>query len=222
PVPLTTSGTLSVPSTSYCLTQDVTGNITITANDITLDLNDHAVKGLIIINAGADRAVVRNGKVIVTTPPSTTTAASNGAINILANQAKIFNCTITTPDSTGQDSSGNGLNGMTGIRVGGTNTLIKECFIQTGKGAIGLNSVVFPSTAPGLGGNGGIGIDVESDSSEIIDCRIVTGMGNNGGSGSASSLTGGQGGTGGTGIFITATKPQIIHCIIATNDAGSG
>src|SRR3972149_2072126 len=63
---------LNTPGKSYCFTEDIGTSddpvtITINEHDVTIDLNDHALYGRIIV--GDDRAIIRNGKVL--TPNNT-------------------------------------------------------------------------------------------------------------------------------------------------------
>lgn len=67
PLPIAAPATINAPG-YYCLQADGTGPITINANDVTLDLNNHTVSGTgsgsgIIVNAGLNR-VIKNGLVV--------------------------------------------------------------------------------------------------------------------------------------------------------------
>ncbi len=67
PTPITAPGTISASGT-YCLANDIPGTITISANDVVLDLNGYRINPLInlvsiILSAGINRIVIMNGHI---------------------------------------------------------------------------------------------------------------------------------------------------------------
>src|SRR5438093_69050 len=90
--------TLSSSGQIYALSSDVTGNITITANDVTINLNKRTVTGRIIISG--DRALVYGGNVIAPAPADNATAdAGVVQINASATNAQIVDCYISATDT---------------------------------------------------------------------------------------------------------------------------
>ncbi len=97
-----TGGTIS-ESGSYYLGFDVTGDIAITASDVTLDLNGHLVTGSISVSMTLSNVAIMNGFVTVTavgTPISVATGCNNLHLsNITIRQAGLING-ITITDGT--------------------------------------------------------------------------------------------------------------------------
>ncbi len=203
-------------SGNYCLAEDITGNIDITASCVSLDLNKRCLTGVISISgddvdvfggnvtppapisapaaaitiaAASDRAKIYN---VVIQNANTATAGVNGraGIEILGNSTYVCDNIITSGSSTAGGAATGG-NGGNGIVVGSTanNAVVKNQTISTGSGAIGTAT----------GGNGGHGISIESTAteSEISEIKILfTG---NGGNGATTN------GNGGHGIYIQST-----------------
>ena len=173
-------GTISLTlEGTYCLNEDLTTDISITATCVSLDLNDRILTG--IINITGDDVQVKNGFI----EPAARTSSSDPvcAVNIIdpAVGAIISDLTIACANSTG-----NTVNGRGGICVGGSNTFISKCNISTGAG----------STSSAAGGNGGNGIELSSTVTavnvNIQECVIYTGNG----SGSTMNMPVGNGGNG--------------------------
>ncbi|MDR3478392.1 MAG: hypothetical protein P4M14_10215, partial [Gammaproteobacteria bacterium] len=175
---LTTSGA------SYCLSQNITGSIIISASDVTVDLNTHSLLGTIDIISTVINATIKNGKIKPAAPTNTTDAA-HAAIVIAStvDKALIKNCYVVCSDSTLI-----GIVGRDGIANGGTNTIINSCFIQAGAG--------------GLSSNGGNGVTVTNSTSEILNCTITAGAG-----GGATVFVADEGGITITSFPIPANTP---------------
>lgn len=204
---------LTATGASYCLTQNITGSIIISAADVTVDLNAHSLLGTIDIISTATNATIQNGNVKPVAPGGAIDA-SHAAIVIAStvDKALITNCYVVCANSTLA-----GTVGRDGIANGGTNTVIHSCFIQAGAGAsgsnggngvivTGLNSIVSNNTIiAGAGTIGGDGVSQQANNGKIIN-NIVTG-----------------GVAGGAGITVTAsTNLNTIQTCIATNCGGSG
>lgn len=218
---------------NYCLSEDVTANITISADCVSLDLNQRCLTG--VISVSSDDIEVKNGNVTPAPPTSgpaaaiTITSASDRAhvsdvliicadtstppfagagrdgIEVEGNDTQILDTTIKS--GAGGDDS----NGGKGIFVGASanNAVIKNCIISTGNGG---------DSGGGSGGNGGDGISVEAATeTEVTDTTILfTG---NGGTGFVS------GGVGGDAVFINsgAEDTVIRNCTMRnTGAAGAG
>jgi hypothetical protein len=87
--PITTDTTISAPGT-YCLANDIVGDITIASDRVTLDLNGHIVNGLVSIGANA-LIRVKNG--FITTGVSGITI--NGALSVVLEDIDIYECSGT-------------------------------------------------------------------------------------------------------------------------------
>jgi hypothetical protein len=212
--------TLSTMGQHYCLSQNIIGNISITAANVTLDLNDHTVNGLVMITAGASRAIIQNGKVIPTASPATNADAANGAVRIQATQVQLLNLIIQCPTST-TVSGNDGVNGLTGISIENANTLIKQCRIVAGMGGNGQIAEILG----GAGGMGGIGINtiVGASNTSIIQSSITSGVGGTGAN-SNTVLVGlaNVGGASGNGINANDNNMLIVECFITTGMGGQG
>jgi len=204
PIPLSQTNvvagiiTLGTTGLSYCLTQNITANIVITASDITVDLNEHALIGTIDISAASVNVTIKNGSV---KPPSDGTDATHAALKVGANAEKtlITDCYIVCSDFT----AATGVSARTGLDNGGNNTICTNCFIQTGSGNnLGVT-----------GGNGGTGITSSGTNAQFMMCTIITGTGG------AGSTTGGAGGT---AIITSGANVQIMECTIQTSGGGNG
>ncbi len=229
--------TLSTPG-SYCLTEDVTANVTISGDCISFDLNNHCVTGVFSITS--DDIELRNGRI---TPPAPTTApaaaitisassdrakiddiliicadtATSGVvgragIEVHSNDTQVFNTTIKSGNGgdSGSVAGSDGGNGFF-IEASANNAVIKHCIVSTGDGGT--------TTVGALaGGDGGNGFSIESDATEteITDCTVLfTGNGGNGGAS-------GTGGDGGHCVFIASTALDTVarNCTLRNTGAG--
>lgn len=221
-------------SGSYCLAEDVTATFTITANCVSLDLNNRCVTGTMFIDS--DDVEVFNGNI---TPAAPTSAPAAGlTVAASSDRATVSDVTITCADTTadgidgrtGMELHGNdtqilgctiksgagegtgttGSNGGNGITIGSNanNVIIKRCIVSTGSGGAGSTT----------GGNGGHGISVEGDAteSEITDTTILFT-----GSGGSSDTTNGNGGNG-FNVESTALDTVIRNCTIRNTGAAGG
>ncbi len=226
--------TLSTPG-NYCLSEDVTANVTISANCVTLDLNHRCLTGVISTTGGSDDVEIKNGNITPPAPTSapaaaitipssndrvrisnvvifcvgtnTTGVAGRDGIEVHGDQAQIFDTTIKS--GRGDDDGTTGTNGGRGIFVGefANNTVIKNCIISTGVGGDGGTT----------GGNGGNGISVETAvETEVTDTTILfTG---NGGDGSDTR------GDGGDAVFIDSDSLDTVirNCTMRNTGAAGG
>ena len=238
PLTLTTAG-------NYCLATDFTGNIVINGLDITLDLNNRTVNGLISVTG--DYLTIHNGSIIA---PAPTGADMNPGINVNSTNGfvTISNCVINC-SAVGASS---GISGRDGIDITGTSTSITNgisvvgCEIISGSG----------TSSSGIAGNAGTGIAVFTvGNTQIVNNLIVCGNGGNntgstvsgngsygilllntayteiknnivtaGNGGSALGADGSTPGFGGIGIMVDANNfgVKIHYCTISGGDAGSG
>lgn len=169
--------TLSANSQNYALSRDVTGNITITGNDVALNLNQHVVTGRIIISG--QRVVVYDGNVIAPAPADNATADA-GVIDIAtsAANAQILDCYISAVDGTV-----GGVRGARGIDFAAApDIMVHNCVVVAGKGGP-------------VGGisDGGTGIAGSGDRFILEGSQVVGGSGSDSTSGAITTGDGGQG-----------------------------
>lgn len=169
------SATTITQSGSYYLTGPVTnGGITVSASDVTLDLNGFSIVGSgsgngITVNSGMLDAVVRNGSIH---------NFSAGVVMVAALGCRLENLTVV--DNASHGIYLNGASGPCNGNVLGTCTLIGNGGdgIHLIGGAAGECSYNFLKACI-IGNNGGKGIFVEEQSAngcrgnEINDCRSV-------------------------------------------------
>lgn len=187
----------------YCLTEDVTADITVSGNCITLDLNNHCVTGIISI-AGCTNLILKNGFI---TPPRPTITAT-AAIDLSGfNSNQIFDSLyIYCLDTFAQNVAGQpGMNITTGNDI-----LISNCRIRAGSAG----------SSSGLGVNGkdgGYGIQVSGGIRIQIKNTTIT---ETGAGGQASGAF--TGGNAGHGIFITGAAQyiEIENCLIYSTGRG--
>ncbi len=231
-------GIITISSSGlYCLSEDVTADIDITANCVALDLNKHCVTGVVTISsddvdvrsgnitppapsltpvagitveATSDRAKISD-VVIVCADTTADTIAGRVGIEILGNDTQIFD--VTVKSGAGESTGATGTAGGNGIIVGATanNVIIKNSFISTGDGGDG--------TTDGADGGHGLVIQASATETEVTDCTILsTGNGGNGGGA-------GTNGNGGDGVNIQAGALDTVirNCTIRnTGAAGTG
>ena len=178
--------TLSVDDQAYCLTEEVTGDITINGVDVALNLNGHSVNGRIIISG--ERALVYGGQVIAPAPVDNA-AADAGVIQI---NASAVNTQVVDTYISAADTIVVGVRGARGITVDADDVIIRNSFIQGGNSG-GIN---------GFAG-GGVGIQSSANNLTLDSDQI---FGGNGSDSDSSIITTGNGGVGlmttaGTGIL---------------------
>ena len=218
---------------NYCLSEDVTANVTISANCVTLDLNQRCLTGIITVSS--DDVEIKNGNVTPAAPPSdplpaiTITSTSDRArvsdvlvicadsvaefvagriaIMVQGNDTQILNTTVKS--GAGEGVGATGSNGAIGIALTfADNAVISNCIVSTGDGGTGTTT----------GGNGGVGINVTSSTeTEVTDTTILfTGNGGNGGTTT---------GSGGDAVFISSLSVDTVirNCTMRnTGAAGTG
>ncbi len=209
PIPLTSanvssSGTLTISSAGcYCLSTDITADVTITASCVCLDLGGHCLNGTVTMSS-ADDIVVKNGFINAPAPTLSNAAVT---INSTVNGAMVENIMITCNDTTISS-----FQGRTGITTSGNDVQILTCTIKAGSASSTASS--------GSGFAGGDGISVQNDANRTLikDCVIVA-------TGNGSSSTNSTGGRAGHGISLTGTAAftEIINCIVfSTGNGGNG
>jgi len=212
PTPLSQSSSLIInASGNYCLSQDITGNISITASDVTIDLNNRSLFGTIDVATGLTNINIQNGYVA---PNSDITDATHAAIKINSGaDIKINQCFILCA------MNNFGVNGRGGIDNAASNVIIEDCLIQAGVGGSSL------STA----GSGGIGINNTGNFVKITESTIRGGNGGKGADGAAppsnsgqNGNPGGNAGSGGIGINNFGSNVCIIDCKIQSGFGNSG
>ncbi len=88
PTAITSAPTTISDAGNYCLANNVAGDITITASDVNLDMNNRRVTGSIAINSGLERVMIENGIVEGTASTDGITVAS-GATDITIDNVTI-------------------------------------------------------------------------------------------------------------------------------------
>lgn len=180
-------------SGEYRLATDITATVTITAPNVSLDLDNHTImtdssgagRSVVDIGLNGDNAHICNGQIIAIAP-TTNAQALIPAIKIAGDRVELNSLVITCNNTTAVVSS-NGQNGRAAINNQGINTEINSCHIVAGSGA---NTTVIS----GAGGAGGIGIS-NNVSQLSLDKSVVRG-GAGGNSTDQSSSVGGAGGRG--------------------------
>jgi len=151
------NGTMLLTTTgaSYCLSQNITGSLVVSAPGITVDLNAHSLIGVIDILVTGTQTVIKNGSVNPTAPLSLVDA-THAAIVSAADRVLIEKCYVVCADSTSASAVG-----RDGIYSTGVSSIIDSCFVQAGAG--------------GANANGGNGITVIGSDSEIFNCTVLAG-----------------------------------------------
>ncbi len=221
-------------SGSYCLTEDVTATFSITAHNVSLNLNERIVTGYIVV--AGDEVVVANG----TIKPVKNAANPGIEVASISNRSEIHNILVIASNQSSpgwpglncieingrnweiydcrliagyaDQSGGSGNDGGSSIVVGAEsqNTMIWDCILQGAHGADSSSTVT--------AGNGGHGINILSGATmvDIYDCIVeVTG---NGGPASGS----GDGGNGGHGINVESGTAgvSVSNCVVRDTGAG--
>ncbi len=145
---------------SYCVRQAINGIITITANDVAVDLNDYGITGGITMS-GVDNVNIKNGMV---------SATGTSAINVDSNASNITIENVTVRDGT---------NGILFDYVAGG--LIKNCYaIQNTHGIRLTNSYGITIDHSRANCNSDTGFSLVSSATNcLLDCKaLATGEGN--------------------------------------------
>ncbi len=212
------TGTITINSAgSYCLIESVTANISVSVDQISLDLGGHTVFGGIEMGNSDQDTMIQNGSII---PPSGTEGITTGTG---ASRTELKNLTIVAKGATAVSFSGTdwemshctimteaastpGSSPVVAIfsNDGGDRLILHDCIISTGTGS---------DNPGGTGGNGGQAIDfLETVQSEVYNCIISTGKGGDGATG----------GNGGLGIEArTASFVTVRNCTFKSGAGGS-
>jgi hypothetical protein len=183
---------------NYHLAENITGNILVSAVNVTLDGNGYALTGCVDI--GTANAIVKN-LTITPVAPVNSGAANLSAIFLRsgADNAQILNCMIVCANTTATNVPGrSGISGFGGFGLG-NKTWIKDCNITAGNG----NGI-------GAGGNG---ISISGSYPWISNTIVIAGSGSAGGS---------IGGAGGVGVSISGTSARIENSRFQGGNAGNG
>lgn len=218
-------------SGEYRLATDITATVTITAPDVSLDLDNHTITGnsaarsVITVGLNGNNAHICNGQVVAIAA-TTNAQAAIAAIEVDGSRVEL-NSLVITCNNTTATSGGNGQNGRLAINNVGLNTQINSCHMVAGNGANGAG------TAPNNGGTGGAGISNSASSFTIKKSVVRAGAG---GSAIVGSVGAGNGGSGGIGIDSSAsnflniddcevvggTGGDVSTAASTTNNGGSG
>lgn len=135
-----TSQTISEPG-SYFLRNDLNGTITITADNVTLDLNDFSVTGSIIVSNCQD-VTIQNGKIVASgldacTLLDTTTNVCMQNVRLIGGQNGILatnsNTNLVVSSCQFLDYTGSG------IECQAIHTLrVQDCYFHSTQGAVGI------------------------------------------------------------------------------------
>jgi hypothetical protein len=179
---------------NYCLAENITGNISVSAANITIDGNGYALTGYVDVQAA--NVIVKN---LTITPPA---PANSGAANFSAiflrsgaDNAQILNCVIICANTIATNVPGRpGISGFGGSGLG-NKTLIKDCNITAGSG----NGT----------GAGGSGIIISGQYASIVDSVVIAGAGGSGG------------GTGGTAVQLLGSDGTILNSELIGGNGGN-
>jgi hypothetical protein len=208
-----TAPTIISASGNYCMSSNLTGDITIAASEVTLSLNGFALTGAITINPGVSNVTVQNGVIMPSASTTNTYAINNSGTYVLLQNLNIQG----TPTAT---SSVGGINNTA------SNVVIRECFIvasaggisgtaggiginNTGSNVIIKNNNIAGGNATGTANDGGDAINLNSVANVLVIQSIIARAGN--------GTTTGNGGAGINNVGITS---QIIECTIVTTGSG--
>lgn len=189
---------LATPGIRYAFTEDIgtTGSpvtITISAADVTINLDGRQLNGQIQVNAGGDRAIIYNG-VLVGGATSLLATADQGVVLLSAPYCLVRNCVISSNATTGTAPGRRGIK----VSAGADNTRIFNCIITAG-------------AASGTG-TGNHGIDSEGNNVCIAFCAVTGGI----------PATGTASLTGGNGINSTTTAVTDLSILNCTVRGGNG
>ena len=188
---------------NYAMGEDLTADIEIAASSISLDLNNRALTGMIIVDGGASDIAdieVYNGFILPLAPFSAPIAGitvDNGVsrVNIFD---VIMECANTTASAVA---------GRSCMQIAGDEVNITNCHITAGAAG---------NATSGAGFDGGDGIELTSTSTNAIirDCAIFGGNGGDTNSGSPA-------GRGGHGVFVDgASNAQMADCLMLITGIG--
>lgn len=198
--------TLDDQGVTYCLAENMNGNITIDNRDITVNLNGHVVFGTIIVTDFGSNATIRNGTINAPSPVDNTQAAF-GIVHVAGNASgvQIIECRIEN-GGVGADS----VNAYDSINVNGANCLIRDCVIVSGNGGQGAIS--------GIGGNGGNSVVIQNDvqNTRILNSQLQAGFG-----GTDNALILVSTGNGGSALIDRGNETLVQGCILEGGNGAS-
>jgi hypothetical protein len=208
---ISSATTISSPG-KYCLTQNITGNITITSSNVAFSLNSFNLNGTVFITGSVNKTIISNGSIKTSNPM----CISNNGTNVIIENIVM----VCGPGANGALST----DGQSCIAISnnGSPSIIRNCKITAGTAGAGGNGN--PSGNPNAGKGGStIGINNTAFLVAISDCTISTLNGGNGGVG-ATGFSGNTSGVGGDsiGIMNTNENVKISSCKINTGNAGAG
>jgi len=170
---------------SYCLKEDITADVTIGTSCVLLDMNGRCVTGTITVSSGSF-SVIKNGFVNPPAPSGGATPAPGISVALGISKFFIDNVTVECVDSAVDTP------GRDAIEVAGDDVQVRHStFIAGAGGALGATSA----------GDGGSGIVLTTDASDVVVANSV--------------LIGGDGGDsrgdGGHGIEIVGADNVVIE-----------
>ncbi len=100
----------SVPSSqtistagNYCLAQNTTGTITITASDVMLDLNNYTLTGTVVVNSNLNHIKIRNG--VVNGSGNNGITINSGVTNLTIDEVTVKDSAVGIQFNTVQEST---------------------------------------------------------------------------------------------------------------------
>ena len=196
------SGTISLTSAgSYCLSTDLTSDLIIAANCISVDLNNRILTGRVIVQT-ADNVIIQDGHVVPAAPTTSGDASQAGiTITTTALRSQIKRVNVRCENTATAD-----VVGRAGIEIQGNDAQIIECTVCAGDAG---------DSSTGAAPDGGDAIQITSNAERalISGCILKTGAGGD------SSVN--VGGNGGHGVNVSdSTETKILKTTILQTGAG--
>ena len=200
-------GTITISSAGlYCLSEDVTADISVETSCVSLNINNRTVTGLVTVGNSSADCELFNG--FIDSPVNSSSTSATYAVTIESGTSRVLLNDLTITGGNGSGATGiTGHSGVSGVTVQGDNVMIRNCEVHGGNGDDGSNA----------GGAGGHGIEI-SGATDVLMRNCVMQSGDGG----PSNTTGGDGGD---GILLKsgAARVEIDGCIIiATGTGGDG